>query len=147
VEQQLFEAWIEIAASGHVREGLPAAATPLLGVMLEALLKVGDTDGFGALHPLLVASELPERERRELLACIYFRQGLLRPAATEWMAVCNAAPDARALLGLARVAAAHGLPEDAATFAAEALRLDPQLSAARQFIPQDAPDLLEVVET
>ena len=41
------------------------------------------------------------------------------------MAVCAEQPDARALIGLARVALAHGLAEDAAVFAREALALEP----------------------
>jgi hypothetical protein len=40
------------------------------------------------------------------------------------MAVCEQGPDARALVGLAQVAAAHGLLADAANFASEALALD-----------------------
>ena len=56
---------------------------------------------------------------------MYLRRGFLQSAAKEWMDVCAAAPDPRALVGLARVALAHGLPDDAVVFATEALALEP----------------------
>ena len=63
---------------------------------------------------------------------MYLAHGFLPMAAQEWMAVCEYRPDARALLGLARVAERHGQHEDAAVFAAEALQHDPQNVAARE---------------
>ncbi len=48
---------------------------------------------------------------------MYLRNGFLSTAAKQWMAVCEEQADARALFGLARVAAAHGQAEGAATFA------------------------------
>ena len=102
--------------------------------MLEALLRVQDFTTFEALHPLIVDSELPERERRELLASIYLRRGFLKSAAREWMVVCEQAPDLRALIGLARVSQAHGLPEAAATFAEQALTLDASSAPARALL-------------
>jgi hypothetical protein len=69
---------------------------------------------------------------------MYLRHGFLQSAAREWMAVCEHEPDARALLGLARVAAAHGMPEDAATFAAQSLVLDPDNDAARALLADSA---------
>jgi Flp pilus assembly protein TadD len=48
------------------------------------------------------------------------------------MAVCEYRPDARALLGLARVAHRHGQLDDAAVFAGEALQHDPDNAAARE---------------
>jgi hypothetical protein len=80
----------------------------------------------------LRGSALPEREQREVLASMYLANGFLPMAAQEWMAVCEVLPDARALLGLARVAERHGQHEDAAVFAAEALQHDPQNAAARE---------------
>jgi hypothetical protein len=69
---------------------------------------------------------------------MYLAQGFLPSAAKEWMAVCESRPDARALLGLARVAAAHGELADAGVFAAEALRHDPSSAAARAILDRSA---------
>ena len=51
-----------------------------------------------------------------------------------WMGICGVQPDARALFGLARVAALHGMPSDAATFAAGALELEPGHEGARKLL-------------
>jgi tetratricopeptide (TPR) repeat protein len=139
VERELFEAWIAIGAGGPVPRGLSAAATPLLFVILELMLRLHDFQAFEALHPLLEHSGLARREQRELLACIYLRRGFLKSAAEEWMAVCSERPDPRGLIGLARVAAAQGLPEEAANFAAQARALDPGSAAARALIRQAPP--------
>jgi hypothetical protein len=112
---------------------------PLLATMLEALLRVQDFTTFETLQPLLAGSELEERERRELLASIYLRRGYLKSAAREWMAVCEQAPDLRALIGLARVSHAHAMPEAAATFAQQALALDPGSAAARALLDAVGP--------
>ena len=125
VERQVFEAWAAIAAGADAPEGLPVAGAPLLGVLLEMLLRAGDGERFAALVPLLRRSQLPEREQRELLAEMYLAHGLLAQAAQEWMAACSPAPDTRGLIGLARVAERHGMLDDAANFAAGALELDP----------------------
>jgi tetratricopeptide (TPR) repeat protein len=124
-EVKLFSGWNALAAGQEPETPLPLGAVPLLGVILEALLRVQDFVVFEKLLPLLAGSSLPQREQRELLATIYLHRGFLASAAEEWMTVCNERSDARALVGLARVAAAHGLAEDAATFAAEALALEP----------------------
>jgi hypothetical protein len=50
------------------------------------------------------------------------------------MAVCESRPDARALVGLARVAQRHGSPADAAVFAGEALVHDPDNAAAQELV-------------
>ena len=139
VERELFEAWTAIGAGEPVRRGLPAPCTPLLFVILELLLRVGDFAAFEALCPLLEHSELPRSEQRELLANIYLRRGFLKSAAEEWMAVCSEQTDGRALVGLARVAAARGLREDAATFAAGALAADPESAAARELLARNSP--------
>jgi hypothetical protein len=65
---------------------------------------------------------------------MYLRVGLLAPAAQEWMAICQSAPDSRALIGLARVSAARGADEDAVVFATEALNLEPSSEAAREIL-------------
>jgi glycosyltransferase involved in cell wall biosynthesis len=132
-EQRLFEAWQALAA-GESAPSLPLDAIPLLGTILEAFLRVQEFDQFERLLPLLHDSPLPVREQRELLASLYLRRGFLASAAEEWMAVCNERADARAMVGLAQVAAAHGLPEDAATFASEALTLDPRNPIASQLL-------------
>jgi len=133
-ERELFDAWIAIVAGEPVSHGLPAPSTPLLFVILELMLRVGDFETFEALHPLLEQSDLPRREQRELLGCIYLRRGFLKSAAQEWMAVCAEQADARALVGLGRVAAAQGLEDDAATFATQAIALDPGSVAARELL-------------
>ena len=122
---EVFEHWAALAAGTLPAHGLRVVATPLLGVILEQLLARQDFTTFESLLPLLHNSELPAREQREILATMYLRFGFLQSAAREWMAVCETEPDSRALLGLARVAAAHGLAQDAVTFATQAVALDP----------------------
>jgi tetratricopeptide (TPR) repeat protein len=132
-EREVFAAWLEIVNDATAQpRSLPVAATPLLGVVLETLLRAQDFEAFERLIPLLRASALPEREQHELLASMYLGHGFLPMAAQEWMAVCEYRPDARALLGLARVAERHGQLEDAALFAGEALQHDPANAAARE---------------
>ena len=133
-ERELFDGWAALAAGREPPGPLPVRATPLLGVILEAFLRVQDFKAFEILLPLLERSELAGREQRELLGTIYLRRGFLASAAREWMAVCSAQPDARALVGLAQVALAHGLPEDAVTFAVEALAHDPGNEIADRII-------------
>jgi tetratricopeptide (TPR) repeat protein len=98
---------------------------PAVAALLEALLGVEAFEAFERLLPALDAVGLPARERHELLAGIYLRRGFLESAADEWVAACEeeGAPDAAALGGLARVAAARGLGEDARLLAAEAEKL------------------------
>jgi hypothetical protein len=138
-ERALFGSWLERASGGSATPTVQLGAVPLLATMLEALLRVQDFTTFETLHPLLVESELPERERRELLASIYLRRGFLKSAAREWMAVCEQAPDLRALIGLAQVSQAHGLPVAAATFAEQALALDPSSRAAHALLEANRP--------
>jgi hypothetical protein len=57
---------------------------------------------------------------------MYLRRGFLESAADEWIGVVQElGPDARAFTGLALVAAARQMPEDALAFAREAAVLDP----------------------
>ena len=135
-ELETFAGWIEVA-NGTPREelrSLPVAATPLLGVILETLLSAHDFETFEQLVNLLSGSALAQREQRELLASMYLKHGFLQSAAREWMAVCETNPDARALLGLARVARANGQLEDAAVFAGEVLKADPTSRGAREIL-------------
>jgi tetratricopeptide (TPR) repeat protein len=134
-ERAVFAAWREIAGDSATSvPQLPVASTPLLGVILETLLRAHDFETFERLIPLLRASALPEREQREQLASMYLAQGFLPQAAQEWMTVCQSRPDARALLGLARVAERHGQRDDAAVFAGEALQHDPNSAPARDIV-------------
>ena len=135
-ELETFAGWLDIANGAPEQElrSLPVAATPLLGVILETLLESHDFDTFEQLTKLLGRSALAQREQRELLASMYVKHGFLQSAAREWMAVCESHPDGRALLGLARVAHAHGQLEDAAVFAAEALKHDPASAAAKAIL-------------
>jgi hypothetical protein len=57
------------------------------------------------------------------------------------MAVCQHQPDAPALLGLARVSLAGGMPDEACVFAAEALVLDPSCQDARSIVEAARPAL------
>ena len=139
-EREVFAAWLELGDSAaNEPRRLPVAATPLLGVILETLLRAQDFETFARLIPLLRASALPEREQREQLASMYLAQGFLPQAAQEWMAVCHSRPDARALLGLARVSERHGLLEDAAVFAGEVLEHDPANAPAREILTRCGP--------
>jgi tetratricopeptide (TPR) repeat protein len=137
-EIALFDGWAALAAGEQPPAALGLGAIPLLATILEALLRVREFEIFETLLPLLHQSDLLAREQRELLATLYFRRGFARSAAQEWMAVCEQAPDARALLGLARVAEHQNQPGDAAVFAAEALALDPGCEAARALVKRAA---------
>ena len=131
-EIELFAGWADLAGGQNTNRALPIPAVGLLGTVLEALLRVRDFAAFELLVVgLLRPSELPEREQRELLAGIYLRQGFLKSAAEEWMAVRDQATDPRALVGLAQVALAHGQPENAAVFARAALSVEPGNALAR----------------
>jgi tetratricopeptide (TPR) repeat protein len=137
-ELALFAAWCDVTSRGgdglRSPEGetpipgpaaLPLDAVPALATTLEALLRVQEVDAFGALVGLLDRCPIPPRERRELLAGMYLRRGFLASAAEEWLDVCQSDPrDVRGLVGLAQVAAAQGMTEDAIEFAREARALD-----------------------
>lgn len=136
-ELDLFATWRELACARAERVGsLTAQATPLLEVMLEALLRVHDFEGFEVLLGALESTPLQPRERRELLADMYLRRGFVASAAQEWMAVCEQEPDVSALLGLARVAAARGMPQEMSDFAAAALARDPDNEDAASLLSQ-----------
>lgn len=104
---------------------VPASAAPLVAVMLEALARLEDFDGFERLAGVVELLDLPWREQRELLATVYYRRGFLESAANEWFAVVErlGGPDERALLGMALLAEAQGLHEDARTLRDEAATL------------------------
>ncbi|MFT3865988.1 MAG: glycosyltransferase family 2 protein [Solirubrobacterales bacterium] len=119
-ELDLFAAWA--AADGY--PSLDPAVVDSLATMLEALLRVQEFEAFEALLPALAATGIPARRRHGLLAEIYLRRGYLESAGDEWAVSCEEeGPDAEALHGLARVAAARGLTEDAEIFAQGAKEL------------------------
>jgi tetratricopeptide (TPR) repeat protein len=126
----VFAAWLAAIEERPLPGYLAAECAPLLGVLLEALLRVRDVDPFVCLLPVLDSVRLPERERRELMAQIYLRRGYLESAADEWIAASQQGADVRALVGLAQVALAQELPEEAVLFAQEALTIDPGCAGA-----------------
>ncbi len=132
-DQALFRAWLALP-SGAPAEELPSAATELLELMLESLLRVQDFENFELLVGLYQRVQLPERERRERLAQMYLRRGFLKSAAREWLTVCEQTPDVHALAGLAHVALASGQPENAHTFATQALAMEPENEVLRALV-------------
>ncbi len=138
MEFDLFLAWNELATSGRAVTALDREAVAPLTVMLEALLRVQDFEAFEALLGLLARCPLDERERRELLAAMYLRRGFVAAAGEEWLAVCREQPDSEALLGLARVAVAGGMPREASEFAQAVLAEDPDNELAASLLLQAA---------
>ncbi len=133
-EENVFATWAAIAAGSPPADAIPTAGVPVLAVILQTLLGAGDVERFGALLPALRGSALPAREQHQLVGEMCLETGRLAQAAQEWMAVCAERPDARALLGLARVAVAHGMAADAVNFASGALELEPGSTAARELL-------------
>jgi hypothetical protein len=63
------------------------------------------------------------------------RRGFLESAADEWVGACQEfGPDARALIGLAQVAYAREMHEDAALFAGEVQALEPGHTGAARLL-------------
>jgi tetratricopeptide (TPR) repeat protein len=124
-EAQLFSAWAAAIRGDAPPAWLPAAAGPLAGTFLEALLRVEEVDAFAVLLGVFGTIPVDSRERHEYLATMYLRRGFLGAAADEWIEVAQTAPDARAMMGLAKVAVAKGLPDDAHQLAAQAVALEP----------------------
>jgi tetratricopeptide (TPR) repeat protein len=121
VERAVFAAWRAARSGTAVAATLPAvAAVPVL-TMLDALARLEAFDAFADLVGVLERVAVPERERRQALAELYLRRGYVDLAAEEWLAICDRhGADERSLRGLAAVAAARGMDEDAALFEAEA---------------------------
>jgi glycosyltransferase involved in cell wall biosynthesis len=154
-ELALFGAWCERAQGGE--EGgvspsgdrertpggdvtLPFDAVAPLAIALEALLRVEEVEPFATLVPLLERCPIAPREQRELRARMYLRRGFLVSAAEEWLAVCGADPrDVRGLVGLAQVAAAQGMTDDALEFAREAHALEPGDARASRLLERLEP--------
>lgn len=126
-EHAAFEGWAALAA-GREPGLLAAESAELVTRCLDALARVREIDEFALLVQLLERCVIDARARHEILAGIYLRHGFLDSAAEEWITACERfGPDAEALLGLAQVAYAKGLREDALVFA----------EAARQRAPTD----------
>jgi glycosyltransferase involved in cell wall biosynthesis len=126
-----FRAWLGLRNGQPAPEKLPIDTAVLLTLTLEALLRVHEVQAFAELLPLVEKIGLPWREQRELLGGMYLRRGFLESAGDEWVAVVkNSGPDARALFGLAQVAAARGLYEDATLLAEETRGLEPEHTGA-----------------
>jgi tetratricopeptide (TPR) repeat protein len=117
-------------------EPLTQDAIPALTLAFERCLTAGDADQAVRLLGVFERVEgLDPRSRRELLALLYLRHGMLDMAADEWAAAAEEhGPDAPLMLGLARVEAARGNGADALVFAEGALELDPSSTAARSLI-------------
>jgi tetratricopeptide (TPR) repeat protein len=134
-EGELFAAWHSAATGGDLPAAMPLESAQMLATSLEALLRVQEVDAFGLLVPLIDRVGLSARDRRELLASMYMRRGYLESAADEWIGVIQElGPDAPALTGLALVAKARELPDDALVFAREARDLDPGYAAASRLL-------------
>ncbi len=119
-ELSLFRAW----SGGDPYPDLGPDLVAPLATMLEALLRIEQFEAFEALLPALAAAGLEPRARQQLMAETYLRRGFLESAADEWIAAVERfGPDPEALAGLAHVAAARGLAEDAQVFAEEAREL------------------------
>jgi tetratricopeptide (TPR) repeat protein len=121
----LYRAWQAALEGGPLPTRLPAAAAAGALTALEALLRVLDTEAFSVLHSLVELLDIDTRERHEAVAQIYLHRGFLESAADEWIAAAANGPDARAYVGLAQVALAQGLRDDARTLGLEALAVDP----------------------
>jgi tetratricopeptide (TPR) repeat protein len=130
-EAGVFETWAAIAQGDTDTKPVPVAGAPLLAVILETLLHGADGERFVALLPALERSQLHRREQHELLAQMYLKHGLIDRAAQEWIAAASEAPDVRSMVGLAQVALAQGMDEDAANFVTAALELDPTSAQAK----------------
>ena len=133
-EGAVFETWAAIAQGATDTRPVPVAGAPLLAVILETLLAGADGERFVALLPALEQSQLARREQRELLAQMYLKHGLIDRAAQEWIAAASEAPDVRSMVGLAQVAVAQGMIEDAGNFATAALELDPASAQAKALL-------------
>jgi tetratricopeptide (TPR) repeat protein len=134
-ERSLLRAWCAATAGDEPPATLPVEAAEPALVMLEALARVEAFDAFELLAARYDTVSLPWRERRERLANVYLRRGFLESAADEWVAVCETeGVDVDALLGLAQVAWARGMDDDAVVFAQEARELEPGHAGATRLL-------------
>jgi glycosyltransferase involved in cell wall biosynthesis len=120
-ERSAFATWQAVRSGRQAPAVVPADAAATVLTMLDGLARLEAFDAFADLVTVLDSVALPWRERRQALAELYLCRGFVDSAAEELIAICRqGGPDARALRGLAAVAAAKGLDDDAQVFAAEA---------------------------
>ncbi|HKE80689.1 MAG TPA: glycosyltransferase family 2 protein [Solirubrobacteraceae bacterium] len=120
-ERSAFAAWQAVRSGGRAPAVVPADAAATVLTMLDGLARLEAFEAFADLVAVLDSVALPWRERKQALAELYLRRGFVDSAAEELIAICRqGGPDTRALRGLAAVAAAKGLDDDAQVFAAEA---------------------------
>jgi tetratricopeptide (TPR) repeat protein len=125
-EAELLIAWRD-TLEGRRAGPLDADAARVGLKLFATAAHAGATDACGVLHALVVGSSLDAGEARDGLALRLFEAGYVEVAADEWLELLEMEASAPALLGLARVAAARGEPDDAAALVAEACRLEPAL--------------------
>ena len=133
-DRSLYEAWVALLAEQPLPEKLPADAFPTAATALEALLRIQEFGAFEQLAGLAERIEVTPGQRREVLAGMYLRRGYLDSAADEWIALASEQPSARAFVGLAQVAVARELPDDAVAFAEHALELEPGSAEAGRLL-------------
>ena len=127
-----FSAWLELAKSGQMHRLDEQAALALLG-MLEAALRLENTEAAEAIIVLASLSALPARQRMELTAQALLTTGYVESAAEAWLeAIDLQGPDSNSLYGLAQIALSQGRQDEALALATDAYSLGPDhLMAAR----------------
>lgn len=138
-EVAFYEAWQAAVAGRDLPPSLPGACAATAETALEALLRVQELAAFETCLAVYERVAVDPRARRHALAGIYFRRGFLDSAAEEWLALAREAPDPACLIGLAQVAYARGLEEEALDLVEEALERDPahpQAAAMRRRLLQ-----------
>ena len=127
-----FSAWLELAKSGQMHRLDEQAALALLG-MLEAALRLENTEAAEAIIVLASLSALPARQRMELTAQALLTTGYVESAAEAWLeAIDLQGPDCDSLYGLAQIALSQGRQDEALALATDACSLGPDhLMAAR----------------
>jgi tetratricopeptide (TPR) repeat protein len=133
-DRLLYDAWAGALEGGQIPGSLPAAAAPTAATALEALLRVQEFESFELLSRIADTIAVPRDDWREVQAQMYLRRGYLDSAADEWLAAAQERPTARAFVGLAQVAVARSLDDDAAVFAQHALALDPSAEPAQRLL-------------
>jgi tetratricopeptide (TPR) repeat protein len=134
VDVELYRAWRAQLAGAPLPAVVPAAAADTALTALEALLRVQDFTAFATLLPVYESIDLDPAARRDALARVYLVRGYLESAAEEWIAAYGERPDASSLIGLAQVAFARGLADEAREFAEHALALAPDDPRAARLV-------------
>ncbi|HLI32500.1 MAG TPA: glycosyltransferase [Solirubrobacteraceae bacterium] len=137
-ERQLaaYRLWWALEGGAERAEGQPPPAGEELLAALGVLLDLREYRRFERLLPALADCDLEPTQRRHRLAELYLRHGFAKSAAREWMEICAREPDAQALYGLAVIASAQGMSEQAAELARQALARDPGSDGARSLLEE-----------